>query len=243
MRENLHSLHYVLKGLKTLSRETFEPPPPTDFVLIDYDDSATFDADAGYYHPAMNTADGRVVPSSDQLLHEFLRRASWTVSSSDELTLLQQVKAAPANLPPDVVPGPALPMGTSTALTSIAKSGAELGATGLELRLNWTFQEPRDVFPWMFLKLTPREQGKVIIMSKGLCAPEATAGTYQESWRVTSGRIPAGHYDVEALFLDNAKRVWASRSGSSDAQTPLLAPPIPLGDLTVTAQNEPSPKK
>src|SRR5207237_2968936 len=53
MREKLYSLHYVLKGLKTLSRSTYEPPAPTDFVLIDYDDSATFDPEAGYYHPAM----------------------------------------------------------------------------------------------------------------------------------------------------------------------------------------------
>ena len=72
MREKLYSLHYVLKGLKTLSRSTYDIPPPTDFVLIDYDDSATFDAVAGYYHPTMKTVDGRVIPSSDRLLHEIL---------------------------------------------------------------------------------------------------------------------------------------------------------------------------
>ena len=58
MREKLYSLHYILKGLKTLSRASFQPPPPTDFVLIDYRDTATFDASAGYYHPAMKTIDG-----------------------------------------------------------------------------------------------------------------------------------------------------------------------------------------
>lgn len=234
MREKLYSLHFVLKGLKTLSRETFEPPPPTDFVLIDYADSATFDAQAGYYHPAMKTVDGRVIPSSDQLLHQFLIRAAWTAHASDELTLLRQAKAR-ASLPGDSPSAQALQIGTNTVLTGIAKSAEELGAQGLELRLSWAFQEPRDVFPWMFLKLIPRDQGSVILIPKGLCAPEATAGAHQESWRITSGQIPEGHYTIEALFVDNSKRVWATRSSHQDTQTPLLAPAIPLGDLEVMA--------
>jgi uncharacterized membrane protein len=242
MREKLYSLHYILKGLKTLSREALAPPPPTDFVLIDYDDSATFDAEAGYYHPAMKTVDGRVIPSSDHLLHTFLRRASWTASSSDELTLLRQAKIAPAMLPANPTSTPVLQIGTNTALTNITMSSDELTAQGLELLMNWTFQDPRDVFPWMFLKLTPREQGKVIIIPKGLCAPEATAGPYQESWHLSSGRIPKGHYAVEAFFVDHAKQVWAAKSAQRDAQTPLLAPAIPLGDLNVTAQKDPSRK-
>jgi len=220
--------------LKTLSRETLEPPPPTDFVLIDYDDSATFDAEAGYYHPAMKTVDGRVIPSSDQLLHDFLRRVTWTASASDELTLLRQGKGGPVDFPS----AEAVQIGTNTALTGIAKSGDELGAQEVEFRLNWTFQEPRDVFPWMFLKLIPRDQGKVILISRGLCAPEATAGAHQESWRITSRQIPPGRYAIEALFVDNAKRVWAARSGQPDAQTPLLAPAIPLGDLNVAPRKD-----
>jgi hypothetical protein len=238
MREKLYSLHFVLKGLKTLSREPFEPPPPTDFVLIDYDDSATFDAEAGYYHPAMKTVDGRVIPSSDQLLHEFLGRAAWTPYASDELTLLRQGNTTPALLPADLPSAQSVQLGTNTALTGIAKSGDDLGARGVELRVNWTFQAPRDVFPWLFLKLTPRYQGKVILISKGLCAPEVTAGTYQESWRVTSRRIPEGRYAIEALFVDNAKRIWASRSGQQDAHTSLLSPAIPLGELNVTARKD-----
>lgn len=237
-REKLYSLHFVLKGLKTLSREAFEPPPPTNFVLIDYGDSATFDTEAGYYHPAMQTVDGRVIPSSDQLLHEYLRRAAWTANSSDELTLLRQENAAPGPFPGDSPSAQAVQMGTSTALTGIAKSEDELGAHGVELRLNWTFQEPRDVFPWMFLKLIPRDQGQVILISKGLCAPEATAGAHQEGWRITERQIPEGRYAIEALFVDNPKRVWATRSGRHGAQTPLLAPAIPLGDLHVPARKK-----
>src|SRR5205085_2004452 len=100
MREKLFSLHFVLKGLKTLSRSAYEPPPPTDFVLIDYDDSATFDPGAGYYHPAMRTVDNRVIPSSDQLLHDFLKRSSWTVASSNELALFRNGASAPETSAP-----------------------------------------------------------------------------------------------------------------------------------------------
>lgn len=234
-REKLYSLHYVLKGLKTLSRAAFEPPPPTDFVLIDYDDSATFDAEAGYYHPAMKTVDGRVIPSSDQLLHEFLRRASWTANSSDQLTLLRRGKAEPVALPADPASPPAIQIGTGSALTSIVKPADELTAQGLEFRMAWTFQAPRDVFPWMFLKLTPREQGKVIMIAKGLCAPEATPGRFQETWRLTSAQIPEGRYVAEALFVDNPRRIWAARTAGRDVQTALLAPAVPLGDLNVAA--------
>jgi uncharacterized membrane protein len=237
-REKLYSLHYVLKGLKTLSRAAFEPPPPTDFVLIDYDDSATFDAEAGYYHPAMKTVDGRVIPSSDQLLHEFLRRASWTAQTSNELTLLRRGDAGPVTSAADPTSAPVLQVGTGTALTSIVKSGDELTTQGLELRMDWMFQPPRDVFPWMFLKLTPREQGQVIIVAKGLCAPEATAGRFQETWRLTAGKIPEGNYTAEALFVDNAKRIWAAKTTQRDVPTTLLGPAVPLGDLRVTAQKD-----
>jgi uncharacterized membrane protein len=234
MRENLYSLHYVLKGLKTLSRSTYSPPPPTDFVLIDYDDSATFDAVAGYYHPAMKTVDGRVIPSSDRLLHEFLQRCSWTVRASDELTLLRQGKSAGELPPSPPSAGGVVEIATGTALNSITKSADELAEQGLEIKMSWNFQEPREIFPWMFLKLTPRNHRNGIIISRGLCAPEATNGPYQENWRITpSEQIPEGDYGVEAFFVDNPKRVWAAKSGQSGAQGPLLSPPIPLGELRV----------
>src|SRR5438132_5862906 len=91
MREKLYSLHYVLKGLKTLSRSSYQPPSPPDFVLIDYRDSATFDPSAGVYHPAMKTVDGRIIPSSDRLLHDFLKGAVVTANEQDELTLLRHL--------------------------------------------------------------------------------------------------------------------------------------------------------
>jgi uncharacterized membrane protein len=236
MREKLYSLHYILKGLKTLSRTVYEPPPPTDFVLIDYDDSATFDAEAGYYHPAMKTVDSRVIPSSDRLLHEFLRRASWQASSSNELSLLQKTNVAPAPPAADLASSPPIQLGPGTALTSIARSGDNLTDQGIELRANWTFDDQREAIPWMFLRLTPLSQnGNVVVVARGLCAPQATLGLYQENWHlVPADKIPDGRYGVEALFVDNTKRVWAARSGGSDVSKFLLAPAVPLGELNVT---------
>ncbi len=234
MRQNLYSLHFVLKGLKTLGRSPYSPPPPTDFVLIDYGDSATFDPVAGYYHPAMKTVDGRVIPSSDLLLHEFLQRCSWTVHASNELTLLRQGKSEgvlPSSTPS---PGGKVEIARGTALTGITKSADELTGQGFDFKMSWNFQEPRKVFPWMFLKLTPRDHGNGIIISRGLCAPEATNGPYQENWRVTPSRqIPEGDYGVEAFFVDNTRRAWAAQPGQPVAQSTLLAPPVPLGEIRV----------
>jgi uncharacterized membrane protein len=240
-REKLYSLHFVLKGLKTLSRATYEPPPPTDFVLIDYDDSATFDAEAGYYHPAMKTVDGRVIPSSDHLLHEFLSRTSWTARSSNELTLLRQGKAVTDLPAPSLASSVIGQMGTGTALAGINKSGNELAEQGLDVTMQWDFQKEREVFPWLFVQLTPRDQGRGIIISRGLCAPEAMSGPYQETWHITSSeRIPEGDYRVEAFFLDNTRRVWAARSGDTATPISLLVPAVSLGDLKVMARKNPS---
>jgi hypothetical protein len=235
MREHLFSLHYILKGLKTLSRSRYEPPPPTEFVLIDYDDDATFDPGAGYYHPAMKTVDDRLVPSSEKLLHEFLGRRSWSVKSSNELTLLQQTGAEPdttsSSGPAETLP----PNGTAAALLACAKSGDILSAGGLEVTTSWKFRTPRDVFPWLFLKLTPRRPGKPVILSRGLCSPESSGPVTTEIWRITpTRRIAPGQYTVEGFFVDNSRRLWLDKAGKSDQPSLLTATPVSLGELTVT---------
>ncbi len=239
MRENLYSLHYVLKGLKTLSRSSYSPPPPTDFVLIDYDDSATFDAVAGYYHPAMKTIDDRVIPSSDRLLHEFLQRSAWTVRAADELTLFQQGQPAETLPASSSSSGGNVVMGTGTTLTGITKSADELTREGIDLKMSWNFQEPREIFPWLFLKLTPLDHREIIIISRGLCAPEATNGPHEETWHLSAAEgIPEGNYGIEAFFVDNSKRVWAAKSGQPDTQAILLSAPVPLGELKVTPRRK-----
>jgi len=235
MREHLFSLHYILKGLKTLSRSRYEPPPPTEFVLIDYADDATFDPEAGYYHPAMKTVDDRVVPSSEKLLHEFLGNRSWSVKSSNELTLLQQTGVGRGSTP-SISPAETLPLNeTAATLLACAKSGDILSAGGIEITTSWKFRTPREVFPWLFLKLTPRKPGKPVIFSRGLCSPESSGPVTTETWRITpTRRVAPGQYMVEGFFVDNSRRLWLDKAGKSDQSSLLTASPVSLGELTVT---------
>jgi uncharacterized membrane protein len=234
MRPELVSLHYILKGLKTLSRQPFPTPVPTDFVLIDYGDSATFDAGAGFYHPAMKTVTGNVVLSSDRRLHDFLKQAGWKADSRDELTLLRHISGGTSDK--SEAPGNdegAIAIGTHTQLLRLAKAGITISTTkSLEMRLTWRFEGARDVFPWMLLRLSNEKTS--VLLVKGLCAPEAGEGVHTESWRVTEpDGLPAGEYHVEALFVDNSKRIWIQATGGGDLESTLLAPPVPLGQIRV----------
>jgi uncharacterized membrane protein len=235
VREKLYSLHHILKGLKTLSRSTFEPPPPPDFVLIDYGDSSTFDASSGYYHPTMKMTDGRIIPSSDQRLHDFLKQRHWVSYSFDELTLLQQCErpidygslrptsGSVANLP------------GHTQLISITKSSDTASADrSLEIQMTWNLEHEREVFPWMYLRLTRSGDEKHFVLVRGLCAPEASTGAYSETWYITSlGKLPKGDYSLETIFVDNTKRVWNEMTGKGSSQSFLLSAPIPLGNLRI----------
>jgi len=239
MREKLYSLHYVLKGLKTLSRSSYRSPSPPDFVLIDYRESATFDPGAGFYHPTMKTVDGRIIPSSDRLLHDFLKKAAWTVDEQDELTLLR-------NLGSRRMPVTSEQSSSGDDETGVFSIGAtrllSIGTTGetvsrsrpLEVHLRWKFHGERDVFPWMLLRLSRDEKATVAVLVKGLCAPEATEGIYTENWRVLTaeGLLP-GDYSLEALFVDNSKRAWFESTGGAGGESTLLSAPVSLGHIKV----------
>jgi hypothetical protein len=214
-----------------LSHESYQPPPASDVLLVDYDDSATFDAGAGYYHPAMQTVDNRIVPSSDRLLHEFLSRARWIVNSSDELTLFRQSEQSVSR--EAISAAPIFEIGKHTQLTGIKKSGDVISdRQPLEIAFDWNFRGQRDVFPWMLLRLTRLGSKGEMVLTKGLCAPEIADGQSQETWRITSTHgLAAGDYFAEAIFLDNPKRAWSEATGHTTSQSPLLSKPIPLGQI------------
>jgi uncharacterized membrane protein len=239
MREKLYSLHYILKGLKTLSRSSYEPPSSTDFVLIDYRDSATFDPGAGFYHPTMKTVDGRIIPSSDRLLHDFLKKAAWAVDEQDELTLLRNLGSRRTPITSEQSSSgddePRVFSIGATRLLSIGTTGETVSRSRpLEVHLRWKFGGERDVFPWMILRLSRDEKAKVAVLVKGLCAPEAIQAIYNENWRVVraEGLLP-GDYSLEALFVDNSKRAWFETRGSGGGDSTLLSPPVSLGHIKV----------
>jgi uncharacterized membrane protein len=230
-REWLFSLHHILKGLRTLSRARYEPPRPTDLVIVDYDDSATFDAQSGYYHPAMRTTSGAVIPSSEMLLHEFLVRAQWRVQARDEISLFTKVDKPVAAAPEPNSPQLRTAIAPGNYLLGISKSNNMLsGHQPIDVTLVWEFATNRSTIPWMFLGLTEITTGKRYVRTKGLCAPEINTGTHLEQWQITRRDLPAGRYRAEAVFVDNSKRVWSEVSGLS-AETAPLAAPISLGEI------------
>ena len=197
----------------------------------------TFDATAGYYHPTMRTVDGQIIPSSDRLLHDFLKPCSWVVDSCNELSLLRQDKRA-ATTPPTQHGGIIFEVGSHTKLLSIGKNGNVISdQQSLEIQMNWRFENERDVFPWMFLRLARHGYDGHAVLTKGLCAPEANSGLYQEMWRISSmNGLAAGDYSVEALFLDNSKRTWFEATGGGEAEATFLTAPMPLGRIKVESQ-------
>jgi hypothetical protein len=238
LREHCYSLHYVLKGLKTLSRARYEPPPPPEFVLIDYADTATFHAFGGFYHPKMETTDGATVPSSDRLLHELLRQAAWRVETDAELALLvrQPGSTAPAIRDPAEEES-AIAVGPTAQLRAVGFSASHDASRGSTLRvaLSWAFPAEREVFPWLELALVRETDQKRVVFTKGLCAPQAGEGAHDEAWHIPSlGKIGAGTYAIEARFYDNTYRsLWAVEGNPRADEQASLGPPLSLGRLSI----------
>jgi uncharacterized membrane protein len=207
-RERVLSLHHTLKGLKTLSRAAYTTPPPTGAVFLDYEDLATFHTGAGYYHPRMRTADGREVPSSDHLLHEFLRQQSWRAISRNAVTLLLRGEPLPA---PDTTTAP-VKFDDTTTLRGL-QIADEAGR--LRLRLAWEFAGERQRFPWLMLVLN---DGRTLHpFLKGACAIESGAGQWAEEWTLDiPASVPPGEYALHALFYDADDARWHRRLPPAD---------------------------
>ena len=231
-RERLYSLHHILKGLKTLSHAGFAPPEKIDAVVIDYNDSATFDPVAAYYHPAMRTTDGRVIPSSDRLLHEFLRREHWESESVNEVAVYHRGGAAH---PVPAPPGAGAELDPHTRLLALEKSGGPFSAIDpLRIRMVWAFHGERDWIPWMVLRFSAA--GKTYMVTRGLCAPESSDDglCHQETWHVTlPPDIPPGDYALDAVFLDNSGMAWARRGDDGKNWNDFVKFIAPLGTVKV----------
>jgi uncharacterized membrane protein len=236
MREHLYSLHYILKGLTTLGRERYQPPPPPDFVLIDYGDDATFDAAAGYYHPQMRTADGGTVPSSDRLLHDFLTGAGWTVDASGELALLTKTTSPGsrrlAPRPADAGEERDQTIGPGNVLQRMERFAFDSKTNELDIAANWRVDRARQIFPWMNLRVTSGD-GVSKSYTKGLCAVEFGDGVVSENWRATVEGLQPGEYTAEAIFVDNADRRWRATHGKADLGQTSLSSPVLLGKFVV----------
>jgi hypothetical protein len=197
-RERIYSLHHLLKGLQTLSRRRYVPPPYTDFVLLDCADESTFSRGAGFYHPQMRTAAGDLVPSSESLLHEFLKASVWTTTNTNSLAVLKRRGEA--------APNATSPSPDETATLQSAAAVSNRGAV-LRIRTKWNFAVPREQFRWMkVIASTDTDSFEVL---RGLIGPESTAAHYEDVWTVLPPPgTPPGNYRLRVYVVDQLGAAW-----------------------------------
>jgi hypothetical protein len=208
-REQLVSLHHVLKGLKTLSTAAYTPPPASEIVIIDYADTLTFSTVAGYYHPRMHTDADSEVASSDRLLHEYLRPHAWRAHNRNQLSVLTRGDPAPA---PPAGSAPIV-FDETTTLTSMQLVRDLPGA--MQFRFGWQFTGERTRIPWMMLVLSDGEHLYPFI--KGACAPQAGPGVAGEEWTFVFPSWMRPHfYAAFVLFYDASEAAWKKKLPPDD---------------------------
>ena len=197
-RERLYSLHYVLKGLNTLSRTEYVPPKPVDAVIIDTADSATFDnKKAEYFHPQMRTVDGRIVPASDMLLHQFMSQAQWHTVARNEFAIF--LKDAPP--PAQNFQGEGRQLDDHHTLIA-CKGMPPLPGDAMLFALSWELKPGRKslLAASLFLRA---EDGRLFRIGKGLIAPGVESGRFTEAWAVRPPpSVPPGKYRGVLLISD-----------------------------------------
>jgi hypothetical protein len=204
MRPQVYSLHHVLKGLRTLSREAYTPPPPTEAVLVDTADSATFDRGAGYYHPAMKTRDKQIFPESEQLLDQFLAQARWRSLSRNEVTLLLR-EEHPAE--PKPIKGDGRPLDKHHRLVGVQVAPPPAGDTALIL-FTYELEAGRQIAPWVRLYLQG-EGDRQYAITKGPILLGKPPGVVTESWAIRPpAAIPPGTYQGILYFFDNHESLY-----------------------------------
>jgi hypothetical protein len=208
-RENVISLHHILKGLKTLSIAAYTPPPPGDAVLIDYSDTLTFNVTAVYYHPWSHLDATHSIPSSDRLLNDYLRQSQWTANSRNSVTLLRR-GPTPAFAP---LQGAPIKIDDAMSLNSIAIIKRLPG--GWRIRMTWNITGERRRFPWLMLVFSDGK--KLYPIVKGICAAEAGEGQFTEDWNVVFPNwMHAGYHSAFAEFYDGNLAAWMKKRPPDD---------------------------
>jgi hypothetical protein len=213
------------------------PPPPPEVVVVDYADNASFNVPAGYYHPQMRTADLRIVPPSDRLLHEFLRQAVWSEKSANALHVYTRDSPAAAF---SFEPTP-LQVCLGTNLLAVETVPARNDDAAVALRLAWEFTGEREKFPWLLFVLSSATTQ--VVISKGPCAPAAVTGNAAEEWEVIlPSTTPPGIYRTKIVLYDHTLAAWQGAFPPRDNRfvfrTILLEPLRLINGKLVTPANQ-----
>lgn len=95
-REHLHASLHLLSGLSTLGGQNYHAPEFTDFVILDFGDTRTFNRSALYFHDTLRAKDGRIIPSSDQLLVNFAAKSVWDVTRVNSMVRFTRIGPVPS---------------------------------------------------------------------------------------------------------------------------------------------------
>lgn len=196
-REHLQSLQLVSMGLKTLGGSRYIPKP-TDHVLVDFADESTFSRLAGTFHPKMKVnSTGEVVPSSDELLHQFLRdQALWPTTVRNSCAHFTRTEPTHSSLPA----GTARRLDEKTRLISIIPASPNAGEF-LHWKITWELGGDRTFFPWAKLWLRAANGDSHYIV-KGPALPGVELGQFTESWMLPEPNIAVGKYKAFLIFYD-----------------------------------------
>jgi hypothetical protein len=195
-RKQLYSLHHVLKGLKTLSRAEYKPPTGIDAVVMDTADRATFDPDAGFFHPQRKMGE-RVLPASDLLLHHFMGQNPWHVVARNELAIYLSGATAQQH-------------GFSGEGRKLDDFHALIACEGMPPRpadsmlfaMSWEVKPKRQSLLAASLYLKSAD-GHLFLVGKGPIAPGVESGRFSEAWAVRPPpSVPPGKYRGILLVYD-----------------------------------------
>ena len=185
----------------------------------------TFSTTAGYYHPKIALDATHVIPSSDELLHEYLSQTAWSVNSMNDVTVLRRGEPPPPFQPRSSP----IKIDDQTTLSGIAVSQPSPGA--LRVRLAWEFSGERVRFPWLMLALSDGKHLYPFI--KGMAAPEASAGASFEDWSVVfPSSLQPAQYSVFAILYDGNKAAWNNKLPPDDNTYTLLKLQLPNAAIT-----------
>ncbi len=195
-RDDLQSLHLVSQGMKTPGGNRYIPRP-SDHVLVDYSDSSTFSREAAVYHPKMRTATGEIIPSSDELMHRWLKEnhlSSATVWDSCAHFFRSEPERASLST------ATAKQVDEKTKLIAVEREKLTSGEL-LKLKLTWEFGEAREFFPWVKLALRTTS-GETFFVTKGPALPGVEGGQFSEVWTIQNAGVPPGKYTALLLIQD-----------------------------------------
>ena len=196
-REQLQSLQLVSMGLKTLGGSRYTPKP-TDQVLVDFSDGFTFSRDAGTIHPKMRViGTGEVVPSSDELLHHFIRdNALWPTNVRGSCAYFTRTEPVRSSLPK----GAARKLDEKTRIVSIIPETPAAGDF-IQWKITWEIGGDREFIPWAKLWLRG-VNGESHYVVKGPVLSGSEFGQFTETWSVPQPNIVPGKYKAFLVFYD-----------------------------------------